>query len=153
MVPTIPVHRTLLLWWNFPVASSVQSNTGERTLWRCRSTVPISTRQTQLIIFMLIAPLMFTGLDASVPQKPTEQTKPQPRDDIVVTVLANETVLLNQDVVPLADLDARLRRLFKTAGNQVLFIRGERQLDFQQVAQVIYIAMGAGLDRIGLMTE
>jgi biopolymer transport protein TolR len=106
-----------------------------------------------LIIFMVIAPSISTGLDASIPQKPFEQKEPPRRDDIVVTVLAKETVLLNQDVVPLADLDARLRRLFKIAGNHVLFIRGDRQLDFQQVAQVIDIARGAGLDRIGLMTE
>ena len=105
-----------------------------------------------LIIFMVIAPSMSTGLDASVTQKPTPSESPR-GDEIVLTVLQNQTVKLNQQTVLLSDLDTRLKLLFKLAGNPVVFIRGDRELDFQQVAQVIDIARGAGLDRIALVTE
>lgn len=105
-----------------------------------------------LIIFMVIMPPLSAGLDASIPQIPTQEAKPS-NNDIVVTVLSDQTVMLNQERLSLVDLDARLRLLFKMAGNHALFIRGDRRLDFEQIAQVIDIARGAGLTRIGLMTE
>lgn len=107
-----------------------------------------------LVIFMVVTPSRSRGLNASVPQPSTEQHPVSPPvDDVVITVTRDQTVLLNHEVVSLQDLDARLKRLFAGAPNHVLFVRGDRDLDFQQVAQVIDIAKGAGLNRIGLITK
>jgi len=46
-----------------------------------------------------------------------------------------------------------LQVVFKNAANHVIFIRGDKELDFQQIAEVIDIAKGAGLDRVALMTQ
>jgi len=105
-----------------------------------------------LIIFMVITPSLSTGMQALVPQPP-DQEKPAPRDDIVITVLRDRTVRVNQEPVALADLDEKLRVLFKNATNHVIFVRGQKDLDFRQVVEVIDIAKGAGLDRVALMTQ
>jgi len=47
----------------------------------------------------------------------------------------------------------RLLGLFRNAANRVIFVRGEKDLDFGQVAEVIDIARAAGLDRVALITE
>jgi len=60
-------------------------------------------------------------------------------------------VRLNDELVALSDLDQRLLGLFRNAANRVIFVRGEKDLDFGQVAEVIDIARAAGLER--LMTE
>jgi biopolymer transport protein ExbD len=106
-----------------------------------------------LVIFMVVTPNRSRGLKASVPQRPEAQDTSPPSGDIVLTVLRDRTVMLNREVVSPADLDARLKHLFAAAPNHVLFIRGDRDLDFQEVARVIDVAKGAGLNRIGLMTK
>ena len=52
---------------------------------------------------------------------------------------------LNDELVALSDLDQRLLGLFRNAANRVIFVRGEKDLDFGQVAEVIDIARAAGL--------
>jgi biopolymer transport protein TolR len=75
-----------------------------------------------IIIFLLITPSLLHGFNALVPQ-PADQTPASPRDDIVVTVIGDGTVRLNQETVALADLDERLKTVFKNAANHVIFIR------------------------------
>jgi len=108
-----------------------------------------------IIIFMVITPLAPTGLRTLVPQPaPPESAQPQfPRNDIVITVRTDGTVLLNQEAVALADLRQRLVQVFKTATDHVVFVRGEKDLQFRHVAEVIDIADGAGPTRVALMTD
>jgi biopolymer transport protein ExbD len=61
-------------------------------------------------------------------------------------------VLLNQERVELADLKARLEQVFRRNYDHVIFVRGDRDLEFAAVARVLDIACGAGLKRIALMT-
>jgi biopolymer transport protein TolR len=102
-----------------------------------------------IIIFMVVMP-NYTGLPAHIPQD-SDQKSPPPTDDIVISVLGNGTVRLNQETVAVADLEARLKVVFKNAANHVIFVRGEKELDYNYIAEVIDIAKGAGLDRIALM--
>jgi biopolymer transport protein TolR len=108
-----------------------------------------------LIIFMVITPLTPKGLEALVPQ-PNENEAEQVETNIrtiVVSVNANKSILINRDPVQLDVLEERLRNIFKTRAERVMFVRGDASLEFREVAQVIDIGKGAGVDRIGLLTE
>ena len=108
-----------------------------------------------LIIFMVITPLTPKGLEALVPQ-PNENEVEQPPSNIrtvVVSVNANKSILINRDPIQLEGLEDRLRDIFKTRAERVMFVRGAPTLDFRDVAEVIDIGKGAGVDRIGLLTE
>jgi biopolymer transport protein TolR len=107
-----------------------------------------------IIIFMVITPLAPRGFNALLPQASPDHTGPTPPShDIVVTVNGDHTVNLNRKPVQLADLHDRLLDLFRNHTNHVVFVRGEKGLEFQQIAEVIDIARGVGLDRIALMTQ
>jgi biopolymer transport protein TolR len=107
-----------------------------------------------IIIFMTITPLVPKGLNALVPQTSADPAKNVPAaDNIVVTVNNDGTVGLNSKAIPLAQLGGRLLNLFRNHTNHVVFVRGQKDLEFRQVAEVIDIARGAGLDRIALMTQ
>jgi len=107
-----------------------------------------------IIIFMVIAPTKSRGLDALIPQNSEGPVTPQPeRHEIVVTVNGDGRVSLNQEEMDIAALHARLLALFKTGANAVVFVKGDKSLPFAEVAQVIDIARGAGVNRIGLMTR
>jgi biopolymer transport protein TolR len=105
-----------------------------------------------LIIFLIIQPPPSHGLKAEAPPS-AKNAKAEPRDDIVITVLHDHSVRLNQEPVALSDLEGRLRELFKNAVHHVIFVRGGKDLDFEDVARVIDIARGAGLERVALMPE
>jgi biopolymer transport protein ExbD len=105
-----------------------------------------------IIIFLVVMPTLSTGLKARIPQNADESSEP-PIDDIVISVLGDGTVRLNQETVAVTDLEERLKMVFKSAANHVIFVRGGKDLDFNYVAEVIDIAKGAGLDRVALMTQ
>jgi biopolymer transport protein TolR len=108
-----------------------------------------------LIIFMVITPLTPKGLDALVPQPNPNPSKEQVVDTrtVVVSIDAQRNIKINQDSVSLTDLGPRLEDIFKTRNERVMFVKGDPLLDFGDVAQIIDISKGAGLDKIGLITK
>ena len=108
-----------------------------------------------LIIFMVITPLTPKGLEALVPQ-PNPDAEPQSEANertVVVSVNADQSILINRDPTGKDVLGDRLREIFKTRAERIMFVRGAPSLDFRDVAEVIDIAKGAGVDKVGLLTE
>jgi biopolymer transport protein TolR len=112
-----------------------------------------------LIIFMVITPLEPKGLDALVPQPPKDpqsQVTPTDRTIVVQVIWAgnNERAKLkiNQDDVAWTDLQAKLEDIFKTRAERVMFVKGDSEVPFMEVAQVIDIAHAAQVDKVGLIT-
>ena len=105
-----------------------------------------------LVIFMVVSPLKPTGLPTLVPQVGGGDPPPPPSADLVLTVRSDGTLDLNQEAVERANLPARLAQIFKFRGDRVIFVRGEGNLEFGQVAQVMDVARGAGMTRVALMT-
>ena len=106
-----------------------------------------------IIIFMVITPTTSHGLNALVPQPESGPAATAPSNDIVVTVNGDHTVSINRETIAIEELSGRLQRLYLNHPGHPLFVRGGKDLAFEQVAQVIDIARGVGLDRIALMTE
>lgn len=108
-----------------------------------------------LIIFMIIVPHTPTGLSALVPQpnKHKQVNQNVLNRTVVVTIGANRQVAINQTPVALKDLGNRLLDIFKTRNQRIIFIQGDANLAFGDVAQVIDIAHGAEIDKIGLITK
>jgi len=109
-----------------------------------------------LIIFMVITPLTPKGLDALVPQ-PSKDKSPPPDEvqnrTIVVSVDARGHLKINQDPISADELGTRLEDIFKSRNERIMFVKGDPETDFGDVAKVIDIAKGAGLDKIGLITK
>jgi len=113
-----------------------------------------------LIIFMVITPLTPKGLDALVPQPPPpNQKQPPPQADrtIVVQLIdrgpgLNPALKINQDETTWENLQGRLTDIFKTRAEKVMFVKGDDNVPFANVASVIDIAHSAGVDKVGLIT-
>jgi len=109
-----------------------------------------------LIIFMVITPLTPKGLDALVPQPGPKDAKVDPEvlaHTIVVTIDSSRHVKINQDPVDIRELGSRLEKIFESRSDRVMFVKGDPTLPFSDVAEVIDISHGAGLDKIGLITK
>jgi biopolymer transport protein TolR len=107
-----------------------------------------------LIIFMVITPLTPHGLGALAPQPPNEKTPPPPDQDrtVVIIIDKDKSMKLNNETTDMQKLGPRLEEIFKTRAERVVFVKGDKDLEFQTVAMAIDVAKGAGIDRIGLMT-
>jgi biopolymer transport protein ExbD len=109
-----------------------------------------------LIVFMVITPLTPKGLDALVPQPGPKDAKVDPEvlaRTIVVSIDNGHHIKINQDPVDIRLLGSRLEDIFKTRSDRVMFVKGDPTLPFAEVAEIIDIAKGAGLDKIGLVTK
>ena len=112
-----------------------------------------------LIIFMVITPLTPKGLDALVPQPPPPNAPKNQSNDrtIVVQVIdrgpgQTPGVKINQDDATWDTLQSRLTDIFKTRAEKVMFVKGDDNIPFADVANVIDIAHSSGVDKVGLIT-
>jgi biopolymer transport protein TolR len=110
-----------------------------------------------LIIFMVIVPVTPRGLETLVPQPPKDH-KEEPQNDrtIVVQVRSNgaapPSYLINETSFSKNDLEPKLSEIFATRQEKVMFVKGDKDLDFSRVAEVIDFGHQAGVDNIGLIT-
>ena len=111
-----------------------------------------------LIIFMVIVPVTPKGLETLVPQPPKNKSTPPPENDrtIVVQVLSNggaaPSYKINEDSFNKNAIEPKLAEIFATRQEKVMFVKGDKDLDFQNVAEVIDFGHQAGVDNIGLIT-
>ena len=107
-----------------------------------------------IIIFMVITPLTPKGLEALVPQPapPNQQQNDADQRTVVVSVAKDKSMMINQEPTDENKLGPRLEEIFKTRAERLIFVKGDNDLEFQDVAKVIDIAKGVGIDKVGLMT-
>jgi len=110
-----------------------------------------------LIIFMVIVPVTPKGLDALVPQPPKTPQQQQNNDrTIVVQVIhrpgAAPAYKINETDVQKSDLLPRLTEIYANRAERIMFVKGDDDLNFSSVAEVIDIGRSANVDHIGLMT-
>ena len=109
-----------------------------------------------LVIFMTITPLTPKGLDAAVPQPPPPGSPPPSPDElsktIIVSIDSAEVIKINQQVYEKEQLGPALLDIFRTRNERVMFVNANPDLLYNSVVEVIDIAKGAGVDKIGLMT-
>jgi biopolymer transport protein TolR len=107
-----------------------------------------------LVIFMTITPLTPKGLGADVPQPPPPGAPPPDPNDktIIISMDSAGTIKINQQVYQKAELGPSLLEIFRTRNERVAFINANPELLYNEVVEVIDIAKGSGVDKIGLMT-
>ncbi|HUB50939.1 MAG TPA: biopolymer transporter ExbD [Terracidiphilus sp.] len=111
-----------------------------------------------LIIFMVIVPVTPKGLDALVPQPPKDPQKQQQPNDrtIVVQVLyragQSPAYKINETDVNHSELQSKLTEIYANRAERVMFVKGDDDVEFKYIADVIDIGKAANVDHIGLMT-
>jgi biopolymer transport protein ExbD len=114
---------------------------------------------TLIIVFMVVVSMdKEEGVRAQIPQPDPKQTQhiAQPRTVVIQVVWTKDnqapTVKINQEDVRWEDLEPRLAKIYLTRAEKVVFVRGDADVDFQYVADVIDVAHHAGVERVGLLT-
>jgi biopolymer transport protein ExbD len=106
-----------------------------------------------LIIFMAALPLTQQGLDLNLPVVADRRTPELPPSQIVVDYAADHHLEVNAQPVDLGSLEQTLRDIFSTRHDRTLFVRADGSLPYGDVVAVIDAARGAGVTRVGVITD
>jgi biopolymer transport protein ExbD len=105
-----------------------------------------------LVIFMAALPLSQRGLDVNLPPPSTPGTTPPP-SQIVLEYTSDKQLSINSQLVAVADLGERLRMIYESRDDKTLFLMGAGSLRYGDVIPLIDTAKGAGVTRVGIVTE
>jgi biopolymer transport protein ExbD len=107
-----------------------------------------------IVIFLAALPLGQRGLDINLPlETQGSQQAATDSSQIVLEYTADRRISINnQDVSPAA-LETRLREIFETRRDKTMFIAGDGSLSYGEIIDVIDAAKGAGVDKVGIVTE
>jgi biopolymer transport protein TolR len=107
-----------------------------------------------LVIFMAALPLSQKGLDINLPAETRSANQAAPDvSQIVLEYTADRRISINKQDVTLQDLEERLRNIFEERKDKQMFIAAAGTLRYGDIVAVIDAAKGAGVEKVGIVTE
>ena len=104
-----------------------------------------------LVIFMLTAPVLQSGVEVSVPKTKTVKEITQQR--MVVTIDREQRVFLGDSPVNIADLPQRLHQPNTDPAHQVIYLRADERVPFGAFASVMDAVKQAGITNVSIVTQ
>jgi biopolymer transport protein TolR len=105
-----------------------------------------------LIIFMVAAPLMESGISVQLPKAATKSL-PMESDPVVLTITKDKKLFLGKAEISRDSLESKLKETFKKREQKEIFIRADSDLAYGIVASTMALIKNSGVHKIGLMTE
>jgi biopolymer transport protein TolR len=107
-----------------------------------------------LVIFMAALPLTQKGVDINLPAETKQKTDVTPDvNQIVLEYTADKRISVNKQDVTLPALEGRLRNIYEQRNDKTMFIIGAGTLKYKDIVEVIDAAKGAGVEKVGIVTE
>jgi biopolymer transport protein TolR len=105
-----------------------------------------------LVIFMVTAPLLQSGIDVDLPKTKTQGLRADD-DVLVVTVKRDGEVYIQKAEVPLEELEAKIQAIFETRQDKSVYLRADEKVAYGVVAKALAAMRSAGASKIGMVTE
>ena len=107
-----------------------------------------------LVIFMAALPLSQKGIDVNLPAETRSAAQAAPDvSQIVLDYTADRKISVNKQDVTIQQLEERLRTIFEERRDKTMFIAGAGTLSYGDIVEVIDAAKGAGVEKVGIVTE
>jgi biopolymer transport protein TolR len=105
-----------------------------------------------LIIFMVTAPMLQTGVDVNLPEAKA-QTIPDDAGKLILTVTKDKRVFLGKLQIPWDDVEKTLKNNAKLNQDHELYLHADRSLSYGDVVKVMAAVKQAGVDKLGMVTD
>jgi biopolymer transport protein TolR len=107
-----------------------------------------------LVIFMATLPLGTQGLDINLPaETKSKAAAASDVNQIVLEYTADRRIAVNKQDVSIVQLETRLRNIFEQRSDKTMFIVGDGSLKYKDIVEVIDAAKGAGVEKVGIVTQ
>ena len=105
-----------------------------------------------LIIFMVTAPMMTAGVELDLPRAEAP-TLTSDEDQLVLSISKEESYFIGKESFPLAEMPVKLAAIAAANPGQQVFVRADGSLPYEKVLQLLAMAKGAGIVKVGLVTQ
>ena len=106
-----------------------------------------------LIIFMITAPMLHQGIEVALPQAEAEAMALRVDDPLVLSVNRDGLVYVQDEPIHPSQLIDRLKPLIEARGDGTVFLKGDRELPYGQIIEVLDILNRGGIQQVGMVTE
>ena len=106
-----------------------------------------------LIIFMITAPMLHQGIEVALPEADSESLALRVDDPLVLSINLDGLVYVQSDPVHPSQLVERLLPLLESRQDKSVFLKGDRELAYGKVIEVLDILHRGGIRQIGMVTE
>lgn len=106
-----------------------------------------------LVIFMVTAPMMFSGIEMKLPKTQKVNSLGLKPELVILSITSSEQYYLGKSLVTAKDVIPSILKQFKTNGTDVVYLRADYTLKYEKVAKLIANLKKAGVSNIALVTE
>ena len=106
-----------------------------------------------LIIFMITAPMLHQGIEVALPQADAEPLPMRVDDPLVLSVNRDGLVYVQDEPIHSSQLIERLQPLIAARGDDTVFLKGDRELPYGAVMEILGILHDGGIQHVGMVTE
>ncbi|MBP1752108.1 MAG: Cell division and transport-associated protein TolR [Geobacteraceae bacterium] len=105
-----------------------------------------------LIIFMVTAPMMQQGVQVNLPKAQAKALNPQ-EESVVVSIDSSSRIFINSSEIPSGELKPKLSAMFESRTKKEVFLKADRTVPYGEVVKAMAEIKGAGIERLGMITE
>ncbi len=105
-----------------------------------------------LIIFMVTAPMMMQGVDVSLPEATAEPLESE-KEHLIITIDTKNQVFINDFQVSVDGLGEKLKKILEGRSDREVFLKADKDISYGTVIQVMAEIKGAGVEKLGMVTE
>ena len=143
------------------MAASVYSGTGRsngraagryRPMSEINVTPLVDVMLVLLVVFMVTAPLLTVGVPVELPQTQAPPIN-EPKEPLVITVNRDGAIFIQETSVPVESLIVRLQSITGSNPDAVLYVRGDKEINYGRVLEVMSLVSAAGFRKVSLVAE
>jgi biopolymer transport protein TolR len=106
-----------------------------------------------LIIFMVTAPMLHQGIEVALPKADAANLPPRVDDPLIVSINRDGLVFLRDTPIHPTQLVERLTPMLKARGDDSIFLKGDRDVPYGRVMELLDILHRGGIEHVGMVTE
>jgi len=134
-----------------PIPSAARKRQIGTSLSEINVTPFVDVMLVLLIIFMVTAPMMQSGIGVNLPQAETESAPAE--EGLTISVSPDKYIHIGESVININLLERRLRDHFAGKAKKIVYIKADEGLSYGYIVTIMDIAKKAGIETVGLVTE
>jgi biopolymer transport protein TolR len=126
-------------------------NSKYRIISEINVTSLVDVTMVLLIIFMITAPLLRSGIEVELPKSKADDLKPY--EGVVITLTREGTIKLNEETTKLENFEVKLLQIYAASSRKMVMLQADKEVPYGKVIQIMDRIKGAGINNVGLIVQ